>query len=65
MRIKEVRIGKAVTVNLGNYESARAEVLMVADINEDDSLENEMSELSEIVRKQLAHETRKIMKKES
>jgi len=45
-RTKEIRISKAVTHNLGNYESVRIEVGLTKDINEGDDLEAEIAESS-------------------
>ena len=56
MRITEVTIGKAMTFNLGNYESARVEVAMTADINEGDDLHGCVEALSNTVQSRLRKE---------
>ena len=39
MKVKTLRIGHAQTINMGNYESVRPEVMIEIEIAEDESLE--------------------------
>lgn len=59
MRIKEERLSKAVTINLGNYESLRLEVGLTADIDQDEDLEQASELLSDAVTARLNREIKK------
>lgn len=45
MKIKEVTIGKTITLNLGNYESAKFSATFTAEVEEGDSDEKVAEEL--------------------
>jgi hypothetical protein len=47
MKIKEISIGKATTLNLGNFESIKVQANLVADVNEDDDLNIIVTELKD------------------
>jgi hypothetical protein len=50
MAIKEITIGFSRTVNLGNYESARVEVSVKAEIEDEINLDLKSAELQEELR---------------
>lgn len=53
------------TLNLGNYESAKVEVGMVADVNHDDDVVEVLSVLSAAVTEQLRSEFKTITEKQA
>ena len=53
MHITKISKGMSITINLGNYESGRFEVMLEAEVSENESLKSCGIRLTELVREQL------------
>jgi len=64
VRIKELRISRGKTVNLGNYESGRIDVEAAINLTESDDVELEYQRLSNYVKDRL-HEEEQDLRQEA
>ena len=53
MKVKEIKVDKSVTVNLGNYESAKFGMHLIVEIEEGDSYQEVAQKLHADINQQL------------
>ncbi len=61
MKIKDISVTKSMTVNLGNFQSHRAEIGMSADLDKGEDIDVATEKLVALVNQKLATEIKKAM----
>ena len=61
MKVKDISVTKSMTVNLGNFQSHRAEVGMSATLDKGEDIDDATEKLAALVNQKLATEITKTM----
>lgn len=60
MKIKEVKYGTNITVNIGNYENVKTSIELTATIDETDKIKEVIQKLKNIAKEECREEYKKI-----